>query len=654
MDLLKVVMKFLDNLSVGKRLIIGFGVGIALSLAANLSNLAELRKANATLDTLYQDRVAPLNQLKIVSDGYAVFVVDASHKARNGNFSYGEAIKGIETARANIQKAWSAYVGTKMTPEEQKLIDEVEPLMKKGDESILKLKDILTRGNQKELASYTVRELYPVIDPITEKISLITELQLRVAGELKASATKEAQSAQTLALFLGGLQLVLMLGFGWVIARSIVGPLNQMQATAEKISTGDLSTDITYQSRSEIGALANSFRHMIEYLRENAGKVQELSRGNLLVEVNPRSSNDTLGTVLRETVGSLRALISDVARQAQTTNNIGQEIQYAAESTAESSNQISQTIDQVAQATSESALTTQKIAQGSEDLATLVQELGDNIGRLETVIEQVMESSDQQVLAVKTATKVATESGESFEETVRSLARIQEHVRVSSETVRELGQKQEQIGAIVSTIDEIAEQTNLLALNAAIEAARAGEHGRGFAVVADEVRRLAERAGQATKEIAGLIEGVRVGVNQAVQAMDTTSTEVEKGATSSLKIREGYGQILDSIEGVRTIAEDNSNAVSTMRQTSILVEKSIASVSDVAQSTAAAAEQLSAMTEEMAASAQEVSANVQEQDARVAEIKQISNQLHLTATNLTEQVSQFQFTEGQPELRVAA
>jgi methyl-accepting chemotaxis protein len=128
----------------------------------------------------------------------------------------------------------------------------------------------------------------------------------------------------------------------------------------------------------------------------------------------------------------------------------------------------------------------------------------------------------------RNAAKVAETGGASVEKAVASMKRIQQRVQVSSEAIQELGQRGGQIGEIVQTIEHIAEQTNLLALNAAIEAARAGEHGRGFAVVADEVRKLAERSADATREIAALIHAVQSDVEKAIHEMDASTRKLPK------------------------------------------------------------------------------------------------------------------------------
>jgi methyl-accepting chemotaxis protein len=261
-----------------------------------------------------------------------------------------------------------------------------------------------------------------------------------------------------------------------------------------------------------------------------------------------------------------------------------------------------------------------------------------------------MSSSAQQAAAI------AQTGGQAVQETIQTMGRIQDQTLVSAQRVKELDQLGQQIGAIVETIEQIAEQTNLLALNAAIEAARAGEHGRGFAVVADEVRKLAEQAAASTKEISELIANVRHGVEQAVQAMESTSAEVEKGFTRSSEANEALAQIvqaaqtvanevqgvtaiaqqmsasvqqvLASVSSVRAAAEENAAAVRTMGAHAQQVAETISAVASVSEEAAASAQEISA-------SAQQVTAASQELSAMALQLKQLVQQFRLEEQNVT-------------------
>jgi len=184
-------------------------------------------------------------------------------------------------------------------------------------------------------------------------------------------------------------------------------------------------------------------------------------------------------------------------------------------------------------------------------------------------------------------------------ETIHGMQTIAQVVRESADSIGKLAKSADQIGNIIGVINDVADQTNLLALNAAIEAARAGEHGRGFAVVADEVRKLAERTGKATGEITDMIKGIQNETNEAVQSMESGIQEVDKGreladqAGNSLnEIVTMTQRVMDMIQQIATASEEQSTAAEQ-------ISKNIENISSVTKETATGAEQSAAAAEEL-------------------------------------------------------
>jgi methyl-accepting chemotaxis protein len=235
---------------------------------------------------------------------------------------------------------------------------------------------------------------------------------------------------------------------------------------------------------------------------------------------------------------------------------------------------------------------------------------------------------------------------------------IKAKVDLSALKVQEMGKRSDQIGEIVTTIEDIASQTNLLALNAAIEAARAGEAGKGFAVVADEVRKLAERASAATREIGDLIKGIQRTVAEAVSAMDEGAKEVEGGVLKAGKAGEALDAILQASEAVNYQAEQAAAASEQMSASANELVTAVDSVSAVVEENTASTEQMAAgstevtqaieniasISEENSAAVEEVSASTEEMSAQVQEVTASAAELARLAQVLKDVVAQFKLT----------
>ncbi|MEZ5444268.1 MAG: MCP four helix bundle domain-containing protein [Gammaproteobacteria bacterium] len=172
------VQRSMKRITIRTRLIATLGLlalGLLVMGGLGMKNLSD---AQLSMETVYQDRVVPLKQLKVVADMYAVNIVDTAHKTRNGNLTWEQGLENVEDARRLIDRSWKAYTGTHLVDREKELVAEAAPLLAAADASVAKLTDIMRRRDAQAIADYSIRELYPVIDPISGKVSELVDMQL--------------------------------------------------------------------------------------------------------------------------------------------------------------------------------------------------------------------------------------------------------------------------------------------------------------------------------------------------------------------------------------------------------------------------------------------------------------------------------------------
>jgi methyl-accepting chemotaxis protein len=260
----------------------------------------------------------------------------------------------------------------------------------------------------------------------------------------------------------------------------------------------------------------------------------------------------------------------------------------------------------VSAAVSATASASSQISSSTEEMAAGAQEQTSQASEVAVAVEEmtktIMENAKNAVNAADTAKKAkdsAGQGGEVVDETIAGMKRIAEVVGKSAETVKALGRSSEQIGDIIAVIDDIADQTNLLALNAAIEAARAGEQGRGFAVVADEVRKLAERTTKATKEIAGMIKQIQGDTAGAVASMDEGTQEVENGIRLADKAGASLREIVTVSQNVTEMITQIAAASEQQSSTSEQISKNVEAISAVTGETASGTQQVARAAEDL-------------------------------------------------------
>ncbi len=351
------------------------------------------------------------------------------------------------------------------------------------------------------------------------------------------------------------------------------------QAGMEFLVTSSYISDIKGQKIGHVEVVQDitKMKTMENYLEENTQK--------MLVAMDKFAQGDLTVSLKVENSDSIGNLFNGFNKSIQNIGNLLGSITDVVEAVASASSQISSSSEEMAAGAQEQSSQTMEVAGAIEEMTR-------------TILETTKNSSTAAESA-KNAGIIAKEGGHVVTETIEGMDRIAKVVKKSAETVQALGKSSDQIGEIIQVIDDIADQTNLLALNAAIEAARAGEQGRGFAVVADEVRKLAERTTKATKEIASMIKQIQKDTVGAVESMNEGTREVENGKLLTDKAGESLKQIIKGADDVVDVVTQVAAASEQQSSTSEQISKSIEAINNVTRESTDGVQQVATAAEDL-------------------------------------------------------
>jgi len=387
--------------------------------------------------------------------------------------------------------------------------------------------------------------------------------------------------------------------------------LFRAQAAASSITTGSdkllsdsqglfraLTAFGSLRDTSILGGVWVSIVSGVIVLLALAGLLFSLNRAQRIRYQSTKELNDRNQEAIMRLLDEMGSLAEgDLTVKATVTEDmtgaIADSINFAVEQLRSLVQTITDTSVQVAASAQETQATAMHLAEAAEHQAQEISSASDRISEIAASINQVSKNSAESADVAQRSVQIATKGAGVVRETIAGMDSIRDQIQETSKRIKRLGESSQEIGSIVELINDISEQTNILALNAAIQAASAGEAGRGFAVVADEVQRLAERASNATKRIETLVQTIQSDTNEAVSSMEQTTAEVVSGARLAEDAGTALGEIervsndLSSlIQGISSAAQQQSSAASNITATMNTIQSITAQTSQGANQTA--------------------------------------------------------------------
>ncbi|MGQ0812655.1 MAG: methyl-accepting chemotaxis protein [Nitrospiraceae bacterium] len=608
-----------QNLSTHTKLMVGFGAVSVIILAMTSIGAVVLQRLAAQSQVLYVSYAVPLadfNEMGTALTRHHELLLDISDSTRKKDFE--QELTQLAPYKQLIMKTFAAYEATDLraarsgrdeTKDLPHLKVALQTYFQQAEGALSAFTDSFDQKGLSAEQADQMRELgvlaltinlTPTFDQVIKRHNEQVLDMKDVANDLNEDAVAIAGNGRWLLILGGVVAVALGLGVGLLLARFFAKNVTHIAQVAEQAAAGNLQARAKMEGTDELGLMAKSFNTMLDRITalvqsEEERDIMQKRLMQFLVLVSDVGKGDLTrrGEVTADMFGNLAdAFNLMLGKFAQ----LMKQVREAAERVNKSAGSLRETAGQMAGTAKHQAEESVKTLGAVETLAVSMRQVAETAGSSSESAKQVLQATERGSVAVQ--------------ETVHDMHSIRSAVQRMSKQVKGLGDRSLEISQIVSTIRDIASQTNLLALNAAIEAAGAGEAGARFAVVADQVRKLAESSTQATREIADLVKVIQTETQDAVVAMEHETQAVEAGSASALRTGDVFKEISEISKRSSELAQSIANSATDQTSSTDKVGRSIKDFTGGAVATQKATDATRVTIEDMAKLAEGLNASV--------------------------------------------